>query len=339
MNQAPAEEKTDRTLALPFVLAVSIVFAAVCCWAALHRPNEAHTDFAQIWHAAKALVAGHDPYGAVGPGTSFPQPYPLFYPLPAVMVGVPFTLLSVRFADATFAAVSAGFLLFAALRAERHRLLVIVSAPFVYATWISQWSPMLTAAALVPTFGFLLAAKPTIGAALFAYRPNRRALIGITLLVLVSFAIQPHWVSEWRVSLRSTGHMVVPILHGAGPLLALALLRWRRPEARLLLAMACVPQTAILYEALPLALIPGGFVEMGAFVVLSWAACEWWVHTGLTLAMSAETQLSLHIVVPLLYLPCLVMILRRPNEGSVPVWVERAAGRIRVLSAMVRERR
>src|SRR6185437_1369207 len=328
MSETHDRNSGRPTLALPFVLAVAIAFAVVCCWAASHRPNEVRTDFAQIWHAASALVAGHDPYAAVGPGTSFPKPYPLFYPLPAVLIGTPFTALSVKMADAAFAALGAGLLLFAVLRAERHRVLVIISAPFVYATWISQWSPMLTAAALLPAFGFLLAAKPTIGAALFAYRPNVRATIGIGVLVALSFVVQPHWVSEWRVSLKSAGHMVIPISHGAGPLVALAILRWRRPEARLLLAMACVPQTAILYEALPLALIPGGFGEMAVFVVMSWIACEWWVHTGLTLPMSAETLLSVHIVVLLLYLPCLVMVLRKPNEGSVPVWMNRTAARV-----------
>jgi len=334
MKEVRYEQSTTGAFATPFALTVAIAFAAVCCWAAWHRPNEAATDFAQIWHAARALVVGQNPYTAIGPGRSFPQPYPLFYPLPAVIIGVPFTALSVRLADASFAAVGAGLLLFAVLRSERHRLLVLVSAPFVYATWISQWSPMLTAAALIPTFGFLLAAKPTIGAALFAYRPNLRAAIGIALLLAVSFAIQPTWVSDWRISLKSTGHMVVPIVHGAGPLLALAILRWRRPEARLLLAMACVPQTAILYEALPLALIPSGFAEMIAFVVASWIACEWWVHKGLMLGMSAETLLSVHIVVPLLYLPCLIMVLRRPNEGSMPMWIDQAAARIRAIGGI-----
>lgn len=338
MDVGQNRDSTGRTIAVPFAFGVAIVFGAVCCWSAWHRPNEAHTDFAQIWHAAKALVGGHDPYSAVGPGTSFPQPYPLFYPLPAVMVGAPFTPLSVTMADAAFAGVSAGFLLFALLRCERYRLLIIVSAPFVYATWISQWSPMLTAAALVPAFGFLFAAKPTIGAALFLYRPNWRAVIGATILLALSFAIQPNWVSEWRVSLRSTGHMVVPMVHGAGPLIALAILRWRRPEARLLLVMACVPQTALLYETLPLALVPVGFVEMAAFVGLSWIACVWWVNTGLMLAMSAETLHSVHIVVPLLYLPCVIMVLRRPNEGNVPVWIERAVARIHAFRLIAGER-
>ena len=339
MNKEHGEDGAAPAVALAFALAVAIVFAAVCFWAASHRPHEDNTDFAQIWHAAKALVAGLDPYAAIGPGTSFPQPYPLFYPLPAVLIGTPFTALSVRWADAAFAAISAGFLLFAVLRSERHRLLLIVSAPFIYATWLSQWSPLLTAAALVPIFGFLLVAKPTIGAALFFYRPDLRAVLGIAILVALSFAIQPNWASEWRTSLRSTGHMVVPIVHGAGPLLALAILRWRRPEARLLLAMACVPQTAILYEALPLALIPGGFAEMSVFVALSWVACEWWVHTGLNLSMSAQTLHSVHIIVPLLYLPCLIMVLRRPNEGSLPVWIDRAVHRLQGLGRLAGERK
>lgn len=32
-----------------------------------------------------------------------------------------------------------------------------------------------------------------------------------------------------------------------------------------------------------------------------------------------------------IYIPCLIMILRRPNEGKMPGWVERAIIRIRAL--------
>jgi hypothetical protein len=52
-----------------------------------------------------------------------------------------------------------------------------VSLPALMTLQTSQWSLLLTGAALVPAVGFLLVAKPTIGLALFAAFPhwNRRS--------------------------------------------------------------------------------------------------------------------------------------------------------------------
>ena len=41
---------------------------------------------------------------------------------------------------------------------------------------MGQWAPLLTAAAVLPWLGFFLAAKPTIGGAIFLGYPDRRAL-------------------------------------------------------------------------------------------------------------------------------------------------------------------
>ena len=52
----------------------------------------------------------------------------------------------------------------------------------------------------------------------------------------------------------------------------LAILRWRRPEARLLIALACVPQSMLLYETVPLFLVPRTFRESALLVALSYVA-------------------------------------------------------------------
>src|SRR5215207_5028160 len=44
--------------------------------------NDMPRDFDQLWFAARALLAGQNPYHLVGPGRSFPWEFPLFYPLP-----------------------------------------------------------------------------------------------------------------------------------------------------------------------------------------------------------------------------------------------------------------
>jgi len=332
------EHIPDRRLVTRLSL-LAIGFGLVCAWAVYrHAMPVAQDDFSIIWYGAHALVSGGNPYAAVGPGRAFPWGYPLLYPLPGILVGVPLVPFGPRIAAAIFAGLGAALLWFGVVRSGKpYLLLVLASAPFIYAVGISQWSPLLVGAALVPAFGFLLVAKPTIGAALFLYRPSWRAAIGAVFFIVLAFVIDPGWLGAWREALRGSGaHMPSPIAHGAGPLLALAVLRWRRPEARLLLVMACIPQTPILYETLPLALIPASLTEMVIFVALSWAAYAWWyvagisVHVGgMHLPLAAQIPISLRIIVPLLYLPCLVMVLHRSNEGALPAWMEMRLARWR----------
>ena len=68
------------------------------------------SDFDQIWLAGRALLAGENPYRAVATGFAGHAglPFPLFYPLPAVVAGVPFALMPLVAARAAFAAVSLG---------------------------------------------------------------------------------------------------------------------------------------------------------------------------------------------------------------------------------------
>lgn len=308
---------------------LAIVFGCVVAWAVYRRAMPVtDSDFSIVWYGARALVSGLDPYSVVGPGKAYPWGFPLIYPAPALVVGAPFTLLSARLGIAAFAGVGAATLWVGVVRSgQPHRLLLLVSAPFVYAIGISQWSPLLTAAALMPAVGFVFAAKPTIGAALFLYRPTWRAALGAVALIALAFVLDPGWPGAWQQAMRGNGtHLVVPILNGVGPVVALAALRWRRPEARLLLVMACVPQTPVLYEMLPLGLIPSTLPEMLAYVALSWIGYAWWyvsgvsVHAGVQgtmhLSLVQLTPLALHIALLLFYIPCLIMVLWRQPEGS-----------------------
>lgn len=271
-----------------------------------------------------ALLNGTNPYDVVGPGRLFEWNFPLLYPLPALVLASPLTLASLRGCIGLFAALSSGLLVFVLTRDGWQRLPLIASCPLLYAMGLVQWSPLLTASALIPMLGFVFVAKPTIGAALWLYRPTLWAVIGGALLVMVSIAIRPSWIGEWTATLPSATHMVRPIAHGGGPLLVLALLRWRRPEARLLFALACVPQTALLYETVPLFLIPATWTESIFFTALSWVALAVWRQMALPEYFPDDVLLSVRlIVVPLLYLPCLIMVLRRPNVGEFPTWIQR----------------
>lgn len=306
---------------------VAIIIGEICGTVAWAIQRVGRTDWAQIWHGARALSHGVSPYSVVGPGGSFHWEFPLLYPLPAIVVGLPFALAPIAVAVGLFVGCSAALLAFGLTRKDWCRLLLISSAPCLHAVLSAQWSMLLTAAVLLPPLGFVLAAKPTTGAALWLYRPSRWSVVGGIVLVLASLAAQPSWPREWLATLAATSHMVVPFAHAGGPLTILALLRWRRPEARLLLALACVPQTALLYATLPLLLIPETLGESLIFIALSYVAFWWW-HRLLPYASIADSiRTSVGMVVPLLYLPCLIMILRRPNEGELPPWIERSVAR------------
>ena len=124
------------------------------------------------------------------------------------------------------------------------------------------------------------------------------------------------------------------------PLVLLALLRWRRPEARWLVALACVPQSTVPYEGMYLMLMPGSRVGMLALTVISYAAG--FAHYFLVPFATSTAHLQYlagDALVLFFYLPALVMIMRRPNEGEVPRWLDRlvhAASRAARRTGLVR---
>ena len=286
------------------------------------------SDFDQSWVAARALLQGHNPYDVIGPGRAFQWRWPFFYPLPAALVAMPFAWFEEPVARMLFISLSATVLAFALTRRSYHRLFVFMSAGFCICLLSSQWEPLLTAAALLPALSWAFAAKPTIGTALFLAFPSRTAVAANAVLVIASVAIMPSWPASWLHTVQQAWHMRTPLLTPLGPLVLLGLLRWRRPEARLLMALACVPQTLVLYMTVPLFLIPATAGESLTLVALSWAA------QVITFTMPTKPPrpefytYSAWVIVTLMYIPCLVMVLRRRNEGKLPAVVESLLTRV-----------
>jgi len=179
-----------------------------------------------------------------------------YYPTPALVLGLPFAGLSVMGARILFAATTCGLCVSAILRWRPHSWPLLCTGPFVYALQRGQWSPLLLTAGLVPAAGVVLIAKPTIGAAVFAYRPSKLAAITSAGLAVIALAMHPEWPVRWIEAARGTQHVLSPMLLPGGWVLASVLLRWRRPEARLLGLLALMPQTTSMYELVPLALLP-----------------------------------------------------------------------------------
>jgi hypothetical protein len=286
-------------------------------------------DFDQVWYAARALLAGRNPYAEIGPGLTFDWPTPFYYPLTAPVSISPLTLLDTRTAAVVFAALASGAFVWAATRRSLAPAVVITSASAAFAAETVQWSPLLAAAYGLPLLGLFLCAKPTIGAAIFLARPTRAAVIGAVLLLSASLLVLPTWPAAWLTAIRQTslvtpgGTMyIAPIATPVGSFALLALLRWRRPEARLVLALACVPQTPLLYETVPLFLVPASLAEGGALWLGSWLVALWVQLAGPYPSDVERFIVSARAIGACLYVPAVIMLLRRQNCGALPRWLE-----------------
>jgi hypothetical protein len=245
------------------------------------------------------------------------------------LVLLPFGKLAPATAMPLFAGMAAAVVALAFTRDGFWRLPLLLSAPMVWSTMTGQLTPLITAAMVAPWLGWLAPMKFTIGAAGAAYNLSRRYVLLASGVVLFSIAIWPWWPREWFAELSDVpGRWYhVPILVPGGVLILLALLRWRRPEARLVAAMACIPQTMLYYDQLPLGLVALTYRQALFTAVLSYLgpAVAIAIHgngpveRGLLFAQNAP------IITFVYYVPCMLAILLRPNVGDVPRWLERIA--------------
>lgn len=332
---------TDRpSLRARVLVALAVAALAAVLVTVVGRGQRLDVD--QLWHGARALLGGRDPYQAVGPGLAFDFPWHLGYPATALLAVAPLAALPLLVARALFAALGAGALAYALTRDGWERLPVLGGGAVFMAVTAGQWSPLLMAATLLPGLAWVAAAKPNIGGALVlaTLRPRVMvvAFVGGVALLLASLALDSGWPAAWLAAHRAAGHFRAPVQHwmAGGPLVLLAALRWRRPEARVLLAMALTPHTTLVYEAAPLALVARTRGEALALALLSWVAwaLQWRYlppggppyPPGLSFEGSAAYASYVghagDVVLWLCYLPCLAMVLRRPNEGpSLAGWL------------------
>ena len=288
---------------------VAIAIAAtILVWLADRGRTNAVSDWDQCWLAARALLASKSAYAAVNDQTS---PWPLIYPLPAVLVSVPFALAPLQLARALFAGVSSGLLAYG-LSLRWVGLLPFLSGAYMWALLGVGWVPLLIAAVLLPGLAFLLVVKPTTGLALWIGWPSRWAVFGGLVLLATSFIIEPDWVMQWRSSLGANiVYHVSPVMRPGGWLLLLSLFRWRQPEARFLTAFALIPQAAMPYDALPLLLIPQTFLERVIFVVGTQLLALYGIANLHGASPSAFADKIWPAMLILGYLPAVVMVLRR----------------------------
>jgi hypothetical protein len=286
---------------------------------ALHEPNWP-TDFDQLWFAARGLLKGTDPYVVVGPGRQFQWDWPLYYPVTAVLLAVPFTVLPVLWARVAFSTVTAALLGWAIGPRVRTHWPILLSAAYIISTSRVQWAPVLLAALWMPLLGFVVTAKPNVGLAALAAQSRRGILIalaGCTIFFLLSLLVLPEWIASWRDAIETAPHIQPAVAAlPAGPVLLLATLKWKRPDARLLLCLALIPHTPSVYDLLLLFFVSRTLRESLVLALLTQVLYWSIVLFGSFNTFDAYAEGLGRAAVFIVYLPALIAILFRPNSDA-----------------------
>jgi hypothetical protein len=280
-----------------------MVFTGVLAFSRERSFADWPSDLDQLLHAARALRAGLSPYEAVGPEKEFPWAWPVFYPLPAILLVLPLSFLKAAFAHCTFSVLAGGVLGFA--MGARWRILwpLFLSEAYFLAITRNQWSPFVLAAIWLPAFGVFLSAKPNIGLAGIAGQSRNTVFITVGLavtLLVVSFAIRPSWFGEWWALAAAAPNKEIALLQPGGLLLLGSLALLRTMEGRILFAMAIIPQTPSVYDLLLLFAICQSLRQALLLSILT-HALQWSVvylgpHQSFDAYYDSLAQLSVWIV-------------------------------------------
>ncbi len=308
----------QRTVAAIGVGLLSFALA-LCFRLVLHQQS---SDFDQLVVGARRVLSGETPY------TTTPLPglvWPIYYPMPALMLGLPFMGWPLPLGHATFCGISGACFGWGMTDQGGAKLFALGTWPYVLSVSLGQWGPLLLAATTMPVLGWLTIAKPNLGLALaVGYAPSwiRRPALYTNLmmvagLVLLSFLLRPRWLTEWIAVLSTpTPHMIMPVRVAGGFLLLLALVRWKEPEARTLAALAFIPQTFSSYDSLLVFLVPRTRGEAlvlvaGTTIVTGIVG---YVGPAQTYAETVHRFAPLRIV--LVYLPAVAIVLLRRSGKS-----------------------
>ncbi|HTW56688.1 MAG TPA: hypothetical protein VMD99_01015 [Terriglobales bacterium] len=277
------------------------LLAGSLCFLLLKNLHQGAGDFTWAIHLAQRFLAHQNPYD-----TPLEQ-----YPFPAALFALPFVHLRPEIAGALFWGMSSSLLAWGLTRHGYTRLLIFLAFPYWAGIFTVQWSPLIVASAFFPLLLPVTMAKPQVGLPVLLTRLSRRGLFACILLALLSLAALPKWPLLWLRQSVNYQHFI-PLLLLPGPLLLLALLRFRQRDALFLLLAAAMPQRWF-FDTFILWLIPQSRREIVWTVFFSWGAGIWrWYHMP-----HSYTQVGRWTVL-FIYLPMLAVILFRKPNGASP---------------------
>jgi hypothetical protein len=283
---------------------VGLVTGSFCFWLQ-HRLNLGAGDFSWAIHLAQRFLARQNPYD-----TPLEQ-----YPFTAGLFALPFVRLRPELAAGVFYGLGSSLLAYGVTRDGYHRLAIFLAYPYWIGLLTVQWCAVIAASAFFPLLLPVTMAKPQVGLPIFLTRCSRRGVVACMVAGLLSLIAIPRWPLLWVAQMGYYEHFFA-ILVLPGPLVLLALLRYRDRDAQLLLLTSIMPQRWF-FDSFTLWLIPQSLREILVTVVFSWCAGIWrWYHHP-----TSYTQVGRWIVIST-YLPMLAIVLLRrvskqaPSEGA-----------------------
>src|SRR5271169_2660281 len=214
------------------------------CWFLMKHFHQDAADFRWALHLAHGLLAGQNPYD-----TPLEQ-----YPLTAGLFALPFVRLEPEVAAGIFWGISSSLLAFGLTRGGYARLLIFFAYPYWGGILTVQWAPIIAASAFFPLLLPVTMAKPQVGLPVFLTRLSSRGVVACTVVAIASLLVMPRWPFLWLKQAGNYQHFI-PILVFPGPLLLLALLRYRNRDALFLFFSGLMPQRWF-FDSFTLWLIP-----------------------------------------------------------------------------------
>jgi hypothetical protein len=232
-------------------------------------------DFSWPLNAARVLLQGENPYYRRDLGPSALSTDVLLYPMPAILLALPFTPFSDAVAVSLFLACSSTVLAYAVQTRAPHSMPMVLSAPFWTCILAGQWSILITAFLLLPLLAPFTVVKPTSALTAIAIQPSRyhaaRVVVAMVGICIITWPILWSWPLDWLHNLpQAHFRRVIVALTLPGLLVWVAALRWRIPIARVFLALSVLPQFPNFYDHVALGLIPHTKRRGVALAGLSW---------------------------------------------------------------------
>jgi hypothetical protein len=227
-------------------------------------------DFMHMVTTTRNWISGEDIYLPLRYNYA---PDAVIYPFSAYLVFIPLAWMPNAIGIGIFMGLACGVLAWLIFRSSNNWYLILfLSWPFAYNVIVSQFAPYAICIFFSASFLPMILIKPQLALPFtLIKRPNRFGLILTFLLLIVSLIIYPSWPFESLKSLHIQNYSgFQPLfLLPFGPLIVLALIRYREKRAWLLVLMALMPQRVV-YDQLGVLLVAGNRKQLIFLVLCSW---------------------------------------------------------------------